>query len=127
MTLAAAGIPGGAGNSAVTGNGTTSSVQIPSLTVGATASIEIWAKRTAAITNYEILWKNSSAVTWTVPYPIDLMFHAGLISLNNGDGDANPFCAIPTNFNDGNYHQYVVVLNGTASTAKLYYDGALCG
>lgn len=88
--------------------------------IGATVTIEMWAKSTNLA--QPMLW-----ITGAVGSGPDLFFYNGKISLNQWNGDANPFCLMPANANDGNFHHFVTVINGGDSTAKLYYDGTLCG
>jgi len=56
----------------------------------------------------------------------DLFFYAGKISWNTWNSAGNPFADIPTDANNGKFHNYVLV-NDSSSTAKLYYDGDLLG
>ena len=56
----------------------------------------------------------------------DLFFYNGKISWNTWNGASNPFADIPTDANNGKFHNYVLV-NDSSSTAKLYYDGDLLG
>jgi hypothetical protein len=56
----------------------------------------------------------------------DLFFYNGFISWNTWDGDVNKFSTIPASAINGNFHHYVVV-NDSATNAKLYYDGNLLG
>lgn len=56
----------------------------------------------------------------------DLFFYNNKISWNVWDGDGSPFGTMPASVTDGNWHYYVV-LNDSASTAKLYYDNVLLG
>ncbi|MDP2951273.1 MAG: LamG-like jellyroll fold domain-containing protein [bacterium] len=55
----------------------------------------------------------------------DLYFACGKILLNTWDGCSNPFCDIPVNALDNNWHHYVVVI--APNNTKLYFDGKLCG
>ncbi len=55
----------------------------------------------------------------------DLYFACGKISLNTWDGCSNPFCDIPSNALDNNWHHYVVVM--AQNNTKLFFDGKLCG
>jgi hypothetical protein len=56
----------------------------------------------------------------------DLFFYDGRIFWNTWDGANNPLADIPTDANNGKFHNYVLV-NDSSSTAKLYYDGDLLG
>ena len=56
----------------------------------------------------------------------DLFFYDGKISWNTWNSASNPFADIPTDANNGKFHNYVLV-NDSSSTAKLYYDGDLLG
>jgi hypothetical protein len=57
----------------------------------------------------------------------DLFFASNYILWNVWDGYNNPFItSTPASVTNGNFHQYVVV-NDSASNAKLYYDGNLLG
>jgi hypothetical protein len=47
---------------------------------------------------------------------------------NNYNSCGSPFSdAAPAATNDGNLHQYVVVLNSVADTSELYFDGVSVG
>ena len=45
--------------------------------------------------------------------------------LNIWDGCANPFCDIPANAIDGQWHHYAVII--APGNTKLYFDSKLCG
>ena len=106
------------GDKAVTLDGSTSSIFAP-VPIGTTVSIEIWAS--ASSTSNVMQWR-------TGPNGVgpDLFFSSN-ISLNTWNGASNGFCSIPATATDGNIHQYVTVINGSNSTATLFYDGAQCG
>ncbi len=98
-----------------------SSYMTTALNIGTTVSISVWATA-ASLATTPMLWRIGP-----VNVGPDLFFYNGVISLNMWDSDANPYCALPATVTDGNYHHYVVVINGLNSTSQLYYDGALCG
>lgn len=57
----------------------------------------------------------------------DLYFSSGVIAWNSWDGTTASFGSIPATANNGNWHNYVVVVDAVANSTKLYYDGSLLG
>ena len=90
------------------------------LTKSVSCTFSFWAKTTTISANPMLF---NAGASGGGP---DLFFYAGRISWNTWDGDNNRFASTPASVTDGNYHHYVVV-NDSASNAKLYYDGVLLG
>lgn len=89
--------------------------------VESTLTISMWASASSMLPA-PMLWRTGPNMVGP-----DLFFSGGKISLNMWDSSANPFCDVPVNATDGNFHHYVTVIDGGTTTAKLYYDGVLCG
>jgi len=85
--------------------------------LGNVATITAWGKTTVA-----------ANMLWCIDHDNrgpDLYFAAGKILLNTWDGAGNPFCDIPNNARDNNWHNYATVI--TPGDTKLYFDGRICG
>lgn len=106
------------GDTSVTINGSSLNAPAP---VSSTVTIEVWAA-TTSLASSPMLWRTGPNGAGP-----DLFFSTNTISLNVWDGGNNPFCTSPVAVTDGNFHHYVTVLNGSNSTAQLYFDGVLCG
>jgi len=90
------------------------------LTKSASCTFSFWAKTTTIVTTPMLF---NAGASGGGP---DLYFAHGKISWNTWNGASNSFASTPASVTDGNYHHYVVV-NDSASNAKLYYDGVLLG
>lgn len=90
------------------------------MTKTANISFSVWATTTVAPASQSAMLFNAGP-NGTGP---DLYFSGGGMYWNIWDGAGNPIGTIPASSNDGKYHNYVIV-NDSASTTKLYYDGAL--
>ena len=85
-----------------------------SLSLGATVTISAWASKNAGTSG--MMWSRAT-------YNPDLWFYNNVIYLNSGDGQANPFCAVPAGSDQ--LRHYTTVIDKTKPKASLYIDGQL--
>lgn len=119
----------GNNNRAMNFNGTTDTVVRSSLVLGNSATFESWGYATS-LTGPHMLWNHqaNSGINY-----YDLYFNSGLILLNTGDSNGNPFkdsnnVNVPSSIITLNkWYHYVVVVDAVANKAILYIDGEEVG